>query len=192
MWSKHYDKCVVCGNTGYKHVSKGLCNSCYLAAYSKKHKLRIAKQKHKWYLKNVTREVLKVRREMRHFEGNREAVLRRDGMRCTECGNTRLLTVHHIDGNGRSCETPNNDMSNLTTLCRSCHIEIHRKDLQSGRFNPQEKTKRARKPPYKNKPIGKWARHYTACIICETTESKHDGKGLCRRCSQRRRLEMKI
>ena len=49
---------------------------------------------------------------------------RRDGHRCVACGtpeDEENHPVHHIDSN-----KGNNIPSNLTTLCRKCHSEIHR------------------------------------------------------------------
>jgi len=37
-----------------------------------------------------------------------------------------------------------------------------------------------------HKPKG-WARHYDACTECGSTESEHEGKGVCKRCNQRKR-----
>ncbi len=66
------------------------------------------------------------------FSGNREKAIIRDGEKCVSCQMTRNehfnkygrdITVDHIDGNGRN--TPlklrNNSISNLQTLCLSCH-----------------------------------------------------------------------
>lgn len=36
--------------------------------------------------------------------------------KCSQCGGTKNLMVHHKDGNRK-----NNDKSNLQTLCWSCH-----------------------------------------------------------------------
>src|SRR6266487_5312321 len=49
----------------------------------------------------------------------REAARQRDGNRCTACGSTENLEVHHI----KSLAEGGNEfaLSNLTTLCRSCH-----------------------------------------------------------------------
>jgi len=60
------------------------------------------------------------------FGGNKYKVLERDNHTCQHCGNTKRLVVHHIDKSGQD-EKPNNDMSNLITLCRSCHARIHQK-----------------------------------------------------------------
>lgn len=67
-----------------------------------------------------------------HFEGNREAVIIRDGEKCVLCEMSREehrekfnrdITVDHIDGQGRSKpqSEKNNSMSNLRTLCLACH-----------------------------------------------------------------------
>lgn len=47
----------------------------------------------------------------------------RDSYTCQCCNSmmdSRLLDVHHIDRN-----TNNNDMGNLVTVCKSCHLGIH-------------------------------------------------------------------
>lgn len=61
------------------------------------------------------------------FGGNREAVLQRDNHQCCVCGTKDQLVVHHKDRTGQT-ENPNNDMSNLITLCASCHQEEHKSD----------------------------------------------------------------
>lgn len=53
----------------------------------------------------------------------RKAVYRRDGWQCQKCGARNIqLHAHH--------QTPlstggSNDMSNLITLCKNCHIDDH-------------------------------------------------------------------
>ena len=46
-----------------------------------------------------------------------------DGWRCSYCGRAGRLEVHHVkalrDGGG-------NELENLRTLCRTCHIALHR------------------------------------------------------------------
>ena len=77
-----------------------------------------------------TPEVNKFHRERIHFDGNREAVIQRDGEKCVMCGMTRAkhktkfgrdITVDHKDGNGRYADVKNNDPTNLQTLCIPCH-----------------------------------------------------------------------
>ena len=66
------------------------------------------------------------------FGGNRIKALKRDDYKCTKCGTNRSrLIVHHKDGAGRNSIIKNNKMSNLQTVCQSCHIYIH-KELRNG------------------------------------------------------------
>src|SRR4051794_38255485 len=66
------------------------------------------------------------------FGNKRDIVLARDNYKCVKCGMTRAqhklkyrcdLTVDHIDGNGslKPRDMRNNQLSNLQTLCLSCH-----------------------------------------------------------------------
>ena len=65
-----------------------------------------------------------VHKDKLRFSSNKKHVLERDGYRCTDCGIEKGLTIHHKDRSGSS-EKPNNDMDNLVTLCRSCHMRYH-------------------------------------------------------------------
>ena len=59
----------------------------------------------------------------RAWELARQAALERDGRRCRRCSKAGRLEIHHIiplSQNGT------NDLENLETLCRGCHIEAHR------------------------------------------------------------------
>lgn len=56
--------------------------------------------------------------------GNWFAALERDGHKCQMCGTTRALHVHHLDGSGET-DSPNHQLENLQTLCRSCHKQVH-------------------------------------------------------------------
>lgn len=64
------------------------------------------------------------------FNGLREYILKRDNYTCIACGMPQEehikkwgkgLTINHKDGNGRNSKTPNNNPSNLETLCLRCH-----------------------------------------------------------------------
>ena len=59
------------------------------------------------------------------FGGNKYRVLQRDEYECKMCGNKTQLVIHHKECSGKS-EQINNNMDNLVTLCRKCHINIHR------------------------------------------------------------------
>lgn len=45
----------------------------------------------------------------------------KDTKHCALCGAKKDLTVHHIDG-----DCGNNDVNNLQTLCRTCHVRHHK------------------------------------------------------------------
>jgi hypothetical protein len=161
MWTKDYVACVKCGCIDHKHQAKGLCKVCYLELYRNdpKNTARIKAAKRKYQIE-VTRSGLgKIRREIDHFDGKREAILRRDNYTCQSCGEIRLsrLSVHHIDGNGRRSKTPNNDENNLITMCRSCHAILHN-------------------------TVGRWATDYDACIKCGNSSRRHSAYGLCCNC----------
>jgi 5-methylcytosine-specific restriction endonuclease McrA len=54
----------------------------------------------------------------------RRQVLSRDGHRCSECGDTRLLTAHHVIGIDTRPDLIH-EVSNGITLCGSCHTRRH-------------------------------------------------------------------
>lgn len=139
-------------------MARGQCKKCYLKAYreSPENQERIASAKREWHLKQP-KLLAKMAREEREFAGQRDTVLDRDGHRCTRCSTKESLVVHHKDGNGRGKWEKNNVMSNLLTLCRSCHAREHA-------------------------TCGRWARAFDCCTLCRTIESPHNAKGLCRNC----------
>lgn len=160
MWNRKFDRCISCKTTTSAYMARGLCKRCYLAAYRAEHGDKIAGQKRAWYERNFEERLQaaqKMKREELHFGGNREAVLERDGRRCTRCASTEDLIVHHEDGNGRRSPTPNNDMGNLITLCRGCHAIVHQ-------------------------TLDRWSKNFDQCRRCGTTETPHNAKGFCRNC----------
>ena len=58
----------------------------------------------------------------------RRLVLQRDNHRCTQCGATSDLEVHHIVPRA---EGGTNDPDNLVTLCANCHSDSHDRPLVS-------------------------------------------------------------
>ena len=58
----------------------------------------------------------------------RQLVLTRDNYTCQVCGQTPdILFVHHRDHNGyKTTNKPDNSLSNLITVCPSCHVKHHR------------------------------------------------------------------
>lgn len=115
---------------------RGCCKKCYYYSYrnNQTNKVKAKQNKHDWYVANVQgTDRQRLAREEAHFDGNRELVLERDDYKCTECGSTNKLIVHHKDGNGRGSKIKNNELDNLVTLCRSCHVNVHRKELLEAR-----------------------------------------------------------
>lgn len=53
-------------------------------------------------------------------------IVNRDEGKCQLCHWPKRLHVHHIDGQGKTSERPNDDPENLITLCHFCHIAITR------------------------------------------------------------------
>lgn len=148
-WSRKYRHCRVCKKTDRKHNGKGVCTRCSSkrdyhrnpepykrrtrAAYwsnPEKHREAQLNRYYSRYAEHLERS--KHDREKRNYDGKREAVLRRDKGRCRVClkyGNI----VHHDDGNGRGHKRPNNKMKNLITVCRACHVRIHKPRLGTGK-----------------------------------------------------------
>ena len=58
----------------------------------------------------------------RAWDRMRRETLDRDGWLCRTCGKRGRMEVHHVDG-----DSSNNDPSNRISLCRGCHIRIHRR-----------------------------------------------------------------
>jgi hypothetical protein len=57
------------------------------------------------------------------WEDARETALARDGRQCVACSATERLQVHHL--RPRSTGGAEYALENLTTLCRSCHQDLH-------------------------------------------------------------------
>lgn len=125
-WSMKYDQCVKCGTNEKPYFSRGMCSNCYFAAYIPANLAKVKSYKRKWYKKAGGRDWARSQREQRNYANLRKPTLKRDGYRCVKCGSNRLLCVHHKDGNGRGKSQPNNTIDNLETLCRACHMNIHR------------------------------------------------------------------
>ena len=86
--------------------------------YELRHPRWKAKQLRKWRDKHK-RKYQALNNEKR-FGGNWLKVMDRDYWICQGCAKNAVL-VHHVDK-----DKENNDMSNLTSLCRSCHAKLHR------------------------------------------------------------------
>lgn len=85
------------------------CNSHHPSDYS------CPKREAKRYASSAARKA----RGRHAWKVARTAARQRDGERCTRCGSTRNLQVHHIVPLSHGGERY--ALSNLTTLCRDCH-----------------------------------------------------------------------
>jgi len=138
----------------------------------------------------------------------KETVLARDNWKCQwgkACKGKFLypkdLVIHHIDGNDR-----NNEMKNLITLCKKCHVAFHSGELNSNREYKKYICKRCNKEftqkgykksatyckkclREKKKEKLLWAPKYKLnfCKICGKNDSEHYAKGICMRCFSKKR-----
>jgi len=135
--------CVVCGATFMPVQNKQICCSpkCVSDRHYSLNKDKKKQQAKQWRLSNPerSRENNRRKREQNkesyrererkyrddiYFSGNKAIALERDGYKCTRCGATENLAMHHIDGSGQT-DHPNNELDNLETLCDSCHTKHH-------------------------------------------------------------------
>lgn len=163
-------------------MAKGLCNICYLARYrnNDKNRQRIDNAKKQWYYDNhdYCLRYRKNYREQCHFDSKRTTVLDRDKQKCSRCGKTKNLVVHHKDRLGRGNKNPNNALDNLETVCKRCHLLEHKSELQTARAKKYTTPKLLKS--------GRWSKRYNACVSCGLTTSPHAANGLCNRCNVRR------
>lgn len=68
-----------------------------------------------------------VKLDWRRWQQTRKAAFERDGYRCTRCGRAGRLEAHH-DPPLPSGGDPY-DVNGISSLCRSCHIDVHRRPL---------------------------------------------------------------
>lgn len=107
-------KCKVCGESF--EITKTHRNKIYCTDLCRSRAERLYGSKSETDLKYKD----KIR-----FDGNREKALLRDNYECQMCGKKSQLVVHHKDCTGQS-DDPNNELGNLVTLCRKCHINVHK------------------------------------------------------------------
>jgi len=121
-------KCRECGDgnsIGQAGKYKGLCQICRRKQYYKDNKeIENLKCRENYWKNNGKIKMLE-----RRYGGNYIKTMKRDGFKCTKCGTTKRLQVHHIDKTGMktvgSYKYSNNNLSNLLTLCHSCHLKLH-------------------------------------------------------------------
>lgn len=113
-------------------------NKIYQAAHKEQKKAYDKKRRES--IKDKLNEYDRLRYEKDYFGCNRNKALERDNYSCRLCSSAEQLVVHHLDETGKMMEgriearkSTNNELSNLQTLCRSCHMKIHRHKIANAR-----------------------------------------------------------
>ncbi|HAW58937.1 MAG TPA: hypothetical protein DCX03_07995 [Bacteroidales bacterium] len=143
MLNEKPKKCLVCGELftphKYAHANSKYCSRKCRRKAQHYNKLEENRNRNRlWYQKNKESEIQKNKEYRKQnkelfdwyhnkerFNGLKDKILKRDHYKCKICGSDKKLSVHHIDGNNHESENPNNSISNLITLCSSCHHKLH-------------------------------------------------------------------
>jgi len=89
------------------------------------------------------------------WEKKRKKILKRDGYKCTVCGSSKNLRVHHTfyyKNHIKPWEYPD---KSLLTLCNDCHYEYHIKVEVEIKESPRLKKKHKNKLFKLSKPLTK-------------------------------------
>lgn len=124
----------VCGNEVRGNAK--LCGSCYSKEYRKNNPEKVKAYNEMRYIRDIEKiqAYQKTYRDKSRFGVSRNIILERDNWQCQKCGMTqeahfvifnRSLDMHHIDGEGRGKQNPNNDIDNIISLCTRCHTKFH-------------------------------------------------------------------
>lgn len=129
-------ECADCRTLFVRRGRQLRCDPCRKVLFRKR--CRLYKQMHKeamreyereWTRNNMDRKLASSQRS--RYSRNWLTALLRDDLRCTVCGTEERLVVHHRDGRGRTHASPNHELANLQTMCRTCHIAHHRAELKN-------------------------------------------------------------
>ena len=111
------------------------CDSCRKALgaamcrrYKRSHREAMRDYDRQW-AKNNPDKKLAIQQRSRYSQ-NWLKTLARDGYKCTVCSVAEDLIVHHKNGRGRTHDAPDHSLENLQTMCRSCHMNHHRRELR--------------------------------------------------------------
>ena len=134
-------KCLVCKDAFTANIRNPYqiyCSDICLRQAMHKRAVETGRKKEEYRRYKEKYAELKRKTDLAHkdkirFSSNKKHVLERDGFKCTECGKEKGLIIHHKDHSGSS-ENPNNEMDNLVTLCRSCHMRHHASGENSSAF----------------------------------------------------------
>ncbi len=109
-------------------VEKGLCsNDCgrplVLKWTCRECADKINKYAKNWWLKDIEGNRIKKNKATRkhRYSGLADIVMERDQKKCTICGHSNKICIHHINEDPKD-----NRLDNLIVLCRFCHIVVER------------------------------------------------------------------
>jgi 5-methylcytosine-specific restriction endonuclease McrA len=71
--------------------------------------------------------------QTKEWKDKRELVLARDGRKCTDCGSTENLQIHHLTYD----HFKNEPLEDLVTLCNICHTSRHAKIYKEREHKPK-------------------------------------------------------
>jgi len=127
-----------CSECGHRSAhAKGLCQACYKRRRARevpefRQRVLATAARSRDRRRDSLKRQNRVHHSRHHFGGRDLLTLQRDDYRCMDCGDRQgtahgdRLDVHHVDGTGHSTGlASNNDLSNLVSLCRSCHRKRH-------------------------------------------------------------------
>ena len=95
--------------------------------HKKKYSLSKMGSKNPRYLGNN-----KKRKINQNYNSIRQEVLKRDNYKCQHCSSSEKLEIHHIDPYRNS---QNDELDNLLTLCKTCHIKEDNRMIYEERKN---------------------------------------------------------
>lgn len=109
------------------------CGTPVMVAWQTQHiRCSVCREKYLNETRKIYEHNIKSSNFQKIYDGNRNAVLERDGYRCRLCGSTYDLIIHHINEKSyHNSDEPDNSIHNLTTLCNSCHASYHMKRIRN-------------------------------------------------------------
>lgn len=121
---------------------RGHCDECAVGVYTamkkrhySRHRDDILRRRRERYRRDAAvRKQIAAAATARRFNGLRDERMKLDNFECTECGARDKLVVHHqIRRENRNQRDAQSTIDDLITLCRACHINVHRQlgDLQA-------------------------------------------------------------
>lgn len=126
---------LVCGCGKPARSKKGFCDECALERkrqsrrnFYARHHDAISEDRRAQYAANAdVRAKINATTARARFNGLRIERLKLDKYTCQHCESRKQLVVHHLDGTSKkNRRDPNSNIQDLLTLCRKCHMNLHR------------------------------------------------------------------